>query len=64
MIERRFDRLTEAANVSLVMEVIDGDCEYGARKLIHLTHEIFLTFLVDGHTDYLVETFDLDPDRM
>ena len=52
-------------NVSLSLRVLDGDCEYGARKLIHLVHEIFLTFLLDGnYYDYLVETFDLDPDRM
>jgi hypothetical protein len=53
-----------AGNVSLVLRVKHGDCEYGTRKLIHLVHEIFLTFLVDGHLDYMVETFDLDPDRM
>ena len=53
-----------AGNVSLAVRVIDGDCEYGTRKLIHLVHEIFLTFLVDGHFEYMVETFDLDPDHM
>ncbi len=53
-----------AGDVSLVLRVSDGDFEYGTRKLIHLVHEIFLTFLVDGHLDYMVETFDLDPDRM
>lgn len=52
-------------NVSLSLRVLDGDYEYGARKLIHLTHEIFMTFLLDGnYYDYMVETFDLDPDRM
>jgi hypothetical protein len=53
-----------AGNVSLALRVKDGDCEYATRKLIHLVHEIFLTFLVDGHFEYMVETFDLDPDRM
>lgn len=53
-----------AGNVSLALRVIDGDCEYGTRKLIHLVHEIFLTFLVDGHFEYMVETFNLDPDHM
>lgn len=51
-------------NVALSLRVLDGDDEYGARKLIHLVHEIFLTFLLDGrYYDYLVENFDLDPDR-
>jgi hypothetical protein len=58
---RSFNR---ADNVSLVLQVNPGDCEYGTRKLIHLVHEIFLTFLVDGYQDYMVETFDLDADRM
>ena len=53
-----------AGNVSLALRVIDGNCEYGTRKLIHLVHEIFLTFLVDGHFEYMVETFDLDPDHV
>lgn len=50
--------------VALALQVLDGDDEYGARKLIHLVHEIFLTFLYDGrYYDYMVENFDLDPDR-
>jgi hypothetical protein len=39
-----------------------GDYEYGARKLIHLIHEVFLTFL-QPYFDYQVEVFELDPDR-
>lgn len=51
-------------NVALTLTVKGGDYEYGARKLIHLVHEIFLVFLYDGrYYDYLVETFDLDPDK-
>lgn len=51
-------------NVALSLRVINGDDEYGARKLIHLVHEIFLTFLLDGrYYEYLVENFNLDPDR-
>lgn len=69
---RRIDRrrvqiqsFNRGGNVSLSLRVLDGDVEYGTRKLIHLVHEIFLTFLHDGnYYDYLVETFDLDPDRM
>ena len=54
-----------SGSVSLTLTVKDGDFEYAARRLIHLVHEIFLVFLYDGkYYDYLVETFDLDPDRM
>ena len=52
-------------NVSLTLTVKDGDFEYGTRKLIHAVHETYLTFLADGrYYDYMVETFDLDPDRL
>lgn len=52
-------------NVALTLTVIDGDDEYATRKLIHLAHEIFLIFLTDGrYYDFLVENFDLDPDRL
>lgn len=52
-------------SVSITLQVLDGDDEYGVQKLIHLVHEIYLTFLMDGHYyDYMVENFDLDPDRM
>jgi hypothetical protein len=51
--------------VSLTLQIKDGDDAYAARKLIHLVHEIFLTFLLDGrYYDYLVENFDLDPDHI
>jgi hypothetical protein len=52
-------------NILLVMKVKDGDSEYAVRKLVHLINEIYLTFLAEGkYFDYLVETFNLDPDRM
>ena len=52
-------------NVSLTLTVVDGDFDYCARKLINLVHEIFMVFLIDGsYYEYMVETFDLDPDRM
>lgn len=52
-------------NILLVVKVKDGDIEYAVRKLVHLINEIYLTFLADGkYFDYLVETFNLDPDRM
>lgn len=56
---------SRSGNVSLTLTVLDGDFEYATRMLIHLVHEIFLVFLYDGkYYDYLVETFDLDPDRL
>lgn len=52
-------------NVSLSLTVLDTDFEYGVRKLVNLVHEVFLDFLLDGrYYDYLVETFDLDPDHL
>jgi hypothetical protein len=52
-------------NILLVMKAKDRDSEYAIRKLVHLVNEIYLVFLADGnYFDYLVETFDLDPDRM
>lgn len=52
-------------SVLLVLKATDGDGEYLVRKLVHLVNEIYLSFLADGKFfDYLVETFNLDPDRM
>lgn len=51
--------------VSLSVKVLDGDYEYCTRKLIHVVNEVFLSFLRDGpYYEYMVETFDLDPDSM
>lgn len=52
-------------NVTLTLKLKNGDDEYGVKKLIHLMHEIYLIFLMDGrYYQYLVDNFDLDPDRM
>jgi hypothetical protein len=52
-------------NILLVLKSKDGDSQYAVRKLVHLINEIYLTFLADGqYFDYVVETFNLDPDRM
>lgn len=52
-------------NVSLTLTALDGDFDYGVRKLIHLVHEIYMDFLFDGrYYEYMVETFNLDPDKM
>lgn len=54
-----------SGNVSLTLNVKNREYEYGVRKLVHLVHEIFLTFLRDGsYYEYLVETFDLAPEGM
>lgn len=51
--------------IALTFSVLDGDFEYGARKLIHLVHEIYLDFLQDGpYYDYMVEHLGLDPDAV
>jgi hypothetical protein len=61
----RVRSLNRSGSVSLTLEVRDGDYEYGARKLIHLVHEIYLVFLVDGpYYEYMVENLGLDPDAM
>lgn len=53
------------SNISLTLTVEDGDFEYGVRKLIHVVHETYLDFLPDGrYYDYMLEIFNLDPDRM
>jgi hypothetical protein len=55
----------KGGNVSVTLAVNDGDFEYGTRKLIALAHETYMVFLFDGrYYDYLVETFNLDPDKM
>lgn len=54
-----------AGRVSLSLRALDGDLEYATRKLVQVVHEIFVAFLRDGpYYEYLVETFDLEPDSM
>jgi hypothetical protein len=68
---RRVDRAraevkpyNRGGDVALTLKILDGDIEYGVRKLIHLVHEIYLDFLSDGrYHEWLVDTFDLDPDN-
>jgi hypothetical protein len=50
--------------VSITLRAKDGDFEYATRKIIHIVHEIFMVFLVDGpYFEYMVEQLGLDPDR-
>ena len=54
-----------ASNISLTAKVLDDDFEYATKKLVNLVHEIYMDFLMDGRNyDYLVETFNLDPDTL
>jgi hypothetical protein len=52
-------------NVGITMSLKrPEDYEYATRKLVHLVHEIFLGFLIDGaYYEYMVENLGLDPDR-
>ena len=51
-------------NVSLSLKIKDGDYDYGTRRIIHLVNEIFMDFLFDGlYYEYMIENFDLDPDK-
>lgn len=51
-------------NVSVTLKVKDGDFDYAARRIVHIVHEIFLIFLVDGpYFEYMVEHLGLDEDR-
>lgn len=54
-----------SSNISLTAKVLDGDFEYATKKLVHLVHEIYMDFLMDGRNyEYLVEKFNLDPDAL
>ena len=54
----------QRGTVSLTLTVKDGDFDYAARKIIHIVHEIFLIFLVDGpYFEYMVQHLGLDEDR-
>lgn len=50
-------------SISVTMTVRDRDYEYATRKLIHTVHEVFLSFVPDHYFEYMIEAFDLDPDR-
>jgi hypothetical protein len=45
--------------VSLELTLLDGDYEYGTRKLVNLAHETFL-FLSEYWADYMWENFELN----
>jgi len=50
-------------SVSVAMAVKDGDYDYALRRLIHLIHETYVIFLLNGmYSDYVVEQLGADPD--
>jgi len=60
----RLSVVNQRGTISITMTVRDGDFDYATRKLVHVVHEIFLIFLVDGpYLEYMVEHLGLDPDR-
>jgi hypothetical protein len=51
-------------DVALTLHVLDGDVEYAVKKLVNLVNEIYQDFLSSGlYFDWMVETFELDPDN-
>ena len=51
-------------DIALTLQMLDDDLEYSVRKLVSLVNEIYLDFLSSGlYFDWLIETFDLDPDN-
>ncbi len=51
-------------NVALTLHVLDGDVDYAVKKLVNLVNEIYQDFLSSGlYFDWVVETFELDPDH-
>jgi len=62
--QARLTASNQRGAVSLTLAVKDGDFDYATRKMIHIVHEIFMVFLVDGpYFEYMVEQLGLDPDR-
>ena len=51
-----------SVQLSVISET--GDTTLAARKLLHLTNELYLDFLAGAERyDWIVEAFDLDPDN-
>lgn len=50
---------------NLTATVAKDEFDYATRKVVNLVHEIYLVFLNDGrYYDYMIDVFDLDPDKM
>jgi hypothetical protein len=51
-------------DVALTLHVLDGDVDYAVKKLVNVVNEIYQDFLSNGlYFDWMVETFELDPDN-
>jgi hypothetical protein len=65
-VEKTKARLRCAKNrqgATVGLTVRDGDYDYALRKLIHLIHETFVIFLLDGmYRDYVVKQLGGDPE--
>ncbi len=50
-------------NASIGITVRDGDYAYALQRLIHLVHETFVIYLLDGrYRDYVVEQLGANPE--
>jgi len=62
--QARLAPANQRGTVSITMTAKNGDFDYATRKIIHIVHEIFLVFLVDGpYFEYMVQHLGLDEDR-
>lgn len=56
--------VNRGGELSLTATLLDGDVDYGVRKLVALVNEIYLDFLSNGlYFEWMLETFNLDPDN-
>ena len=68
---RRVDRrkvgvkcLNRGGALSVVVTLKRAHADYGARKAVHLVHDILIDFLSDGqYAQYQIEHLNLDPER-
>ena len=51
-------------DVALTVRMLDDDLDHGVRRAVSLVNEVYLDFINRGpYFDWLLETFDLDPDN-
>jgi hypothetical protein len=68
---RRVDRrrmgvrcLNRGGALSLLVKLKPAHAEYGARKAVHLVHDVLIDFLSDGqYAQYQIDHLNLDPER-
>ena len=70
---RRIDRakctlecVNRKGDMSVTLKLMGTpDWDYGARKIVALVHEVYMSFIHDGrYYTYMIDVFDLDPDHM